>query len=217
MKKWWNRNMQNYYEYNETCNLIQENASLRLNTSRNKPTRQNKFTTNPQGIIIQDSYNNPFFPIYPKPKIDTSKFDLADVYNEYREKYSQEKTIILPWHYCIEMVGDIYCIFNTRPLDMQFPITNEEAKNNWKFNWDEPTEMFFKENIFDISEAIHVCIIGNTDLDVYTTSTYSLIGNFCITPVVRKNKIPSALFQRIFGFNIGGRFKLNNITRFVKS
>lgn len=208
--------MNNYCNYERTMELLNE-ENERLEATRNKPTLQNKFTTKPQGIIITDSYNNPFFPVQPTPRIDTSKLDLAELYRRFRELYLQQETPVLPWHFCIELVDDRYFVFNTRPLDMKFPITSQEARDSYKNNWDDVTEMFFDENIFDISEAIHICIVGNSKTDVYTLQTYSIIGNFCITPIIRQNRIPSALYQRIFGLNLGGRFKLDNITKFIKS
>lgn len=201
-----------YYNYNDFENLFEDQKIAR---SKSAVIKQNKFTIKPQGIIITDTYNNPFFPIE-YPKIDTSKIDLIEIHKRFRENYLRSKSLMLPWHFMIEMVNDIYVVFNTRPIDMKFPLNNQEAKE-WAKDWDPVTELFFKENIFDISEAIHIGIVGNTSLDIYTNKTYSMIGNFCITPIVRQYKLPAALHQRIFGLNLGSKFNLNTITRFIKS
>jgi len=202
--------------YKKTYELLEE----RVISAKDASSIHNKFTTKPQGILIQDSYNNPFFPIRPEPKIDTSKLNLSIVFKRYRELYSQTKSVFLPWHYCIELVDDQYFVFNTRPLDMKFPFTSNEMKiiqKKYDIEWDEPTKMFFKENIFDISESIHVCLIGSSNLDIYTQNTYSLIGKTCITPLLKQYKLPGGLFQRVFPLNIGPRFKFELISRFVKT
>ena len=53
----------------------------------------------PQGIIIQDTWNNFIFPIQPSPRIDTSKFDLPVVIKRFRELYFNFPSMFLPWHY----------------------------------------------------------------------------------------------------------------------
>lgn len=203
-------------DFEKTYELLEE----RVMSTKDATSLHNKFTTKPQGILVQDSYNNPFFPIRPQPKIDTSKLDLGTVFKRFRDLYSQTKTNYLPWHYCIELVEDRYYIFNTRPLDMKFPISSNQAKANQKkyeIDWDKPTKLFFKENIYDISEAIHVCLVGNSNMDIYTNNTYSLIGSTCLTPLLRQYKLPGGLYQRVFPLNTGRRFKFENISRFIKT
>jgi len=202
--------------FDKTYELLEE----RVMSTKDAASIHNKFTIKPKGILVQDSYNNPFFPIKPQPKIDTSKLDLNTVFKRYRDLYSQTKSVFLPWHYCIELVDNRYYIFNTRPLDMKFPINSEESKDNQKkygIKWDDPTKLFFKDNIFDVSEAVHVCLVGSSELDIYTRQTYSLIGQTCMTPLLRQYKLPGGLYQRVFPLNIGRRFKFENISRFVKT
>jgi hypothetical protein len=208
--------MKHIININSTYELLNENRVL---SSKDNTTLQNKFKTRVQGIIITDSFNNPFFPI-PRPKIDTSKFDLLEVFRQYKELYGQMKSLFLPWHFCVELVEDRYFVFNTRPLDLKFPInTNEAINNQSKLNiyWDDKTKSFFKNKIFDIKEAIHICLIGNTNLDIYTTKIYNLIGSTCIMPILRQNKLPGGLYQRVFDMNLGKRFKLESISRFIKT
>jgi len=78
--------------YKKTYELLEE----RVISAKDASSIHNKFTTKPQGILIQDSYNNPFFPIKPEPKIDTSKLNLSIVFKRYRELYSQTKSVFLP-------------------------------------------------------------------------------------------------------------------------
>jgi len=199
---------------NKTYKMLNEERVL---SSKDDVSVQNKFTIKPQGILITDTYNNPFFPI-PRPKIDTAKFDLSEVYKQYQEFYGQGKSLYLPWHFCVELVGKQYFVFNTRPLDMKFPINSNFAEANKKeknIHWDKVTKVFFKYKIYDISEAIHICLIGNSDLDVYTTSVYKLVGHSCILPILKQNRLSGHLYQNIFGLNLGKRFKLNIVNKFI--
>lgn len=203
-------------DLNKTYDILCEDQD-RVLSSKDKPVRQNKFRTRPQGILIQDTYNNPFFPIS-RPKIDTSKLDLHEVFKKYREFYAQKSGPFLPWHYCVEMIDDRYYIFNTRPTDMRFPLSNTEVSQmEISDRFDDMTKMFFKDNIFDIREALHICIIGNSKLDVYTIRLYNMLATTCIIPFVRYHKIPNGMYQRIFPLNLGRRFNLDMITKFIRS
>ena len=204
-------------ELNETYNMIEETRVL---SSRDIVNTQNRFINRPQGILLQDSYNNPFFPIRPAPRIDTSRLDLTEVYQRYRELYSETESMFLPWHYCLEMVGDRFYAFNTRPIDMRFPINTQEALSNKEENdwieWNAETNTFFDEELYDIRDAIHICLIGNSDIDLYTINMYTIIGQMCITPLLRQHKLPGGLYQRVFPLNMGRRFKFMNISRFIR-
>lgn len=201
----------------ETYDMINESRVL---SARDKVSTQNRFTARPQGILIQDTYNNPFFPIQPAPRIDTSKLNIDEVFQRYRELYTETKPTFLPWHYCLEIVGDKYYAFNTRPIDLKFPINTEEAKENKEENdwikWDNVTEMFFDDKIYDIRNAVHICLIGSSDIDIYTMNMYSIIGQICITPLLRRYKLPGGLYQRVFPLNMGSKFKFMNISKFIR-
>lgn len=180
---------------------------------------QNRFTTKPQGILLQDSYNNPFFPITPKPNIDTNKFNTGEIFKRFRELYSDTKSMYLPWHYCVEFINNQYYAFNTRPLNLKFPIRSLKAIKNKKsrnIKWDGPTELFFKEKIFDITESIHICLVGNSNIDIYTNKMYQLIGEVCMLPILKQYKLPGSLYQRVFPLNTGSRFKFELISKFIK-
>jgi hypothetical protein len=70
-----------------------------------------------------------------------------------------------------------------------------------------------QDKIFDISEAIHICIIGDSNVDIYTKKIYELIGRTCIVPYVRYFKIPQGVFQRLFPLNIGRKFNIDYISK----
>ena len=181
---------------------------------------QNKFKLRPQGLLISDTYNSPFFPIRPVPRVDTAQFNLPIVTKRYRELYTQFKSTFLPWHYVCEMIDEQYYIFNTRPIDMTFPIDNltaKQIKDEKEIEWDENTTRFMKDNIFDISQAIHICIIGDSNKDVYVRKLYELIAKLCLLPTINRYKLPGGLYQRVFILNMGQRFNFNQISKFIRS
>ena len=174
-------------------------------------TATQKFTYYPKGIIVQDTYNNPIYPIKPTPKIDTTKLDLKEVYARFTELYGLRKGLFLPWHYCIEFFEDRYYVFNTRPISVKYPLQNSDYVNIQ--NLDISTKKFIDDNKFDVSDMIHVCIVGDTYSDTYTKQFYELIGKCCIKPFITYFKLPG-LFQRISFFNIGKRFNISYLERF---
>jgi len=200
----------------DTYRILNEAFPERLDITKDAASIANKFTTKPQGFLIQDTYNNPFLPVRPRPRVDTSKMDLIEVYKRVRENYGKFASIFLPWHYICEFVGNRYYIFNTRPIDVKFPLTNKQLSKLDDTEWDDLTKLFFKEKIFDISEGIHICIIGDTSLDIYTKKTYEAIGRMCMAPFMRYFKLPRGLFQRTFPLNVGKKFNLDYLTKFVK-
>ena len=201
--------------YNDTVKCITEGfESFDLTTDQNTVT--NKFTGRVDGIILQDSYNNPFFRIRPEPRLDTGKFDLKEVNKRFFAKYGILRNY-LPWHFCVELVNDDYYVFNTRPLDMRFPINNKQALMVKNDNWMFLTNIFFKDKLFDVNNAIHICIIGDTTFDVYTKNIYRVIGEYCITPIIRANKLSTRLHRTIFPLNIGKKFNLQSLLPYINN
>jgi len=214
-------NCEDTYDLLNNQIILQELAKTRISNNKDKVSLSNKFINRPKGFILSDTYNHFVFPIQPKPTIDTSKFNLSEVFLRYRELYSKSKSIFLPWHFCCELIGTQYYVFNTRPLDMKFPLISKEALN-WKkeynIEWNKVTKLFFKTKPFDIENAIHICIIGNTDLDIYTKTLYKIIGTTCILPFVRQFKLFGSLFQDVFPLNINdNKFKSEVLIRFMNS
>lgn len=212
-----------YITYDDTCKILTEdetdvmvNKIDRVLTSKDHPSISNKFTIKPQGILISDSYNNPFFPIRPRPRIDTAKMDLLEVYKRFRELYSQFGVTLLPWHYVVELIGNRYFIFNTRPIDMRFVASNQDVIDDRQNLWNEDTKTFMTNNLFDISEAIHVLVLGDSNLDIYTKKFYELVGRTCVVPFTRYFKLPEGLGQRFFTLNLGRKFNSKLITKFIR-
>lgn len=207
-----------YVNFELTTKILNEDVSAdgRIDSTSDENSMVNKYKVRPEGILVQDTYNNPFFPIQPKPRIDTSRADLVDIFKRFRELYSKFDPVMLPWHYIIEMIGSRYYVFNTRPLDMKFPLTSQQAVKNMSKNFKQDTKKFLDKNIFDISNAIHVCIIGDTSRDVYTKRQYEVMGRFCLEPPLRFFRLPRGLFQRIFPLNIGEKYTLDYVTKFIR-
>ena len=67
-------------------NDITLTEATRITSNKDKVSLSNKFITRPAGFIVTDSYNHFAFPIQPNPVIDTSKFDLQEVYETITNK-----------------------------------------------------------------------------------------------------------------------------------
>lgn len=199
----------------ENIDSLVVNNLGRIDASKDLPSISNKFQPRPLGILIQDSYNNPFFPIRPMPRVDSAKIDLILIYKRFRELYSQFSVTLLPWHYVIEFIKDRYYVFNTRPIDMLFPVTNNDVQNR-KELWDDITQTFMTNYVFDIQEAIHVLVVGDSNIDVYTKKFYELLGRTCIVPHIRYFKIANIDYETIVPLNMGKKFNLSLTTKFVR-
>jgi hypothetical protein len=201
--------------YEDINNFFADEAGQqRISISKDDSSVINKIDTKPKGLIISDSYNHFAFPIRPKPRIDTHRIDLHEINQRYRELYGQFEHNMLPWHFTVELVEDRYYVFNTRPIDMKFPLTNVELKNRNVIEQDAEVNKFLYENIVDVSECIHIVIVGDSNLDIYTKRTYEAIGKYCISPFIRYFKIPSGVFQRTYFFNMGKKFNKDLLVRF---
>ncbi len=200
----------------KTLEELSEVESLpRIMSDSESPNISNKIVR-PQGIVVQDTWNNFIFPIQPKPRIDTSKLDITEVYKRFRELYVDFPTMFLPWHYVVEMIGNRYYVFQTRPIDTKFPLSNKDVlEYNHNFINDE-VKTFFINNQYQIENMIHVCIIGDTNLDVYTNKVYKLISRSCVQPMFRDMRITGSVDTRVLGFNIGLKFDIDMIRKFGK-
>jgi len=186
----------------------------RLSAAKDNSANKLNKIVRPQGMIFQDTWNNFIFPIQPLPKIDTSRFDIAEVFKRFREKYLLFPSMYLPWHYMVEMIGNRYYIFQTRPLDMKFPLTNQEVIDSLHDFRDETTKKFFENKTFQIDNMIHICLVGDSNLDIYPEKLYRLIGTTCVAPMFRDMRIPGSVDSRVFPFNLGPKFRLNTVVKF---
>jgi len=210
-----------YKNYNETVQMLYErlhiNPNIVVRATSDVPSTVNQFTTRPQGIIIQDTFNNFALPIRPDPRLDTANFDLPKVIQRYRENYTDFRPLLLPWHYCVELVDDQYYIFNTRPISFKYPLSNNDISKNVDTSfWDERTQKFFDNQLFDIGEAIHICLIGDSNLDVYPQKMYTLLGRVCLSPLFGRLNIIRSSSQNVQALNVGRRFNLELLNRFSR-
>ena len=135
-----------------------------------KYVKSNCFDVMAKGFVVMDTLNNPKFPI-DSIILDKTKFDSTTILKEYRKAYKMTKSeIFMPWHFQVELVDRDYVIQNTRPINYKTP---------------------FKE----WEEYICICIVGNSDDDVYMPDIYKKIANICIKPFSRgnTNKVPEVI------------------------
>lgn len=178
----------------------------------------NKIFPRPKGVIISDTFNNPFFPIN-FPRIDTSKFNLPEVSSRFHEDYTGMKLDYLPWHFTVEFIRSQYYVFNTRPLDMKFPITTIDGQNIIDTNsvkLNNRTQNFFKTKPFNLNEAIHITIIGDSYKDVYIQRLYEILGRNCIGPILRYFKLSPSMWTKVWALNMGPKFKPSLLEHHLK-
>jgi hypothetical protein len=200
----------------KTYQLLNEDENPSLGTLMNADGSNivNKILK-PTGIVIQDTFNNPIFKI-PLPLIDTSKFDLPDIKQQYTSLYSKSKLDYLPWHYIIEMIQGKYYFFQTRPLDSRYPISSKEAEKiikNKDININENIKKFFINKPFDLQDSIHICIIGDSNKDVYIEDVYYFIGKLVAGPILRYFKLNKS--TKILNFNMGKHFKMQRLEGYL--
>jgi hypothetical protein len=180
-----------------------------------------RFKARPQGVIITDSVNNPIFPIK-RPIIDTVKPNLGLIHKQYIAEYVKQLRIpILPWHYAIEFssLGG-YIAYNTRPINSVYPFNLKTCRDIIELNnvelINEETKHFFDKDNNEIQEFIHVMIIGNSSLDVYTRGLYETIGRHIISPLSKMYKFPPLMNQSVHALNMGNKFKPGVLDQYAR-
>lgn len=211
------------YDIIGESHILEENFidnSLKVIDNSEKSVRSNYFRTKPQGILLEDSYNNFCFPVQKIPRLDTNKCDLITLVQKFRELYLSFKSDYLPWHYVVELIGDRYFVFNTRPINIIFPRKHEDAINNsnnlpFDISWNEETKDFMHKRRFLIEDAIHVCILGDSTRDVYPKKIYRVLGTTCIKPFIHYFKLPQSYKTRTFALNIGSKFNVDYLFKYL--
>jgi len=206
-----------YVLYNDRL-LIEGDDDYKMDLTRDDSILINKYTTYPQGFFIYDSVNNPFYPI-PWIKLDSDKFDTIELFQRYKENYTKVTgALMLPWHFTIDLVRFEYFVVNTRPLNLKFPITTLDFKKynkNYK-TFNSEFSQFLIQEPFDLSEGIHIVIIGDSHLDVYPKKFYNAIVRFCIDPFVRYFRIPKSYITRIIPINLGKKIIFDKIIKTIR-
>jgi len=155
----------------------------------------------PEAIIISDTYNHFLFPIK-EPRIDSVKSNLRKVYNQLRVNYTSYAFDFFPWHYMTELTEIGYVVYNTRPINLRFPISSGEAKQYSE------SEIFDK---YEIQNCIHVTIIGDSNSDIYTKDLYKMIREICIIPIYRLTKPRKSLKDFVVCLT-GSKFNTSAVT-----
>jgi len=148
----------------------------------------NIFKRRPDGIIIMDTYNNPFFPIK-NIEYDTIKFEMTKIKKELNlvHMISLDR-LFLPWHFHIELCDMDYNVLTTRPLMYKNALSKEYSNN------------------------IIIMISGDSKKDLYPITLYKSIAHLIINSL---NYQPSWKFKSedITLINIGNKFRKNNLIK----
>jgi hypothetical protein len=191
-------------------NAIYEAIGVTL-SAQGVQNQANRFPGRPSGIIIEDTVNNLAMPI-PHPILDTNIINIQQIHDQYVALYSgdtNDYSGILPWHFIIEFYNRDYIIYNTRPTDLSYVYTTEETRNLVKTNNRHILNASSKtllDSSTEFKNFIHVLIIGNSDLDVYSKKLYMKIDEFIIGPMSRQWKFAPTLNSNIFLLNLGKHF-----------
>jgi len=196
-------------------------ASLHIDDNKERFSKANYIPGfRPKGIIITDTYNNPFFPVRSPIREDSKKFDSRAYMKRYKELYLSFKSDFLAFHFLVEFVFDRYYVLQTRPITYRFPLNHQEAmerKNNSPYQdhkWDESTEKYMKDQVFPIEQAIHVCILGDSNVDVYTKQFYRMVGSFCIQPFLHYFRMANVVRNCVL-LNMGNKINKDYIFKFL--
>lgn len=119
--------------------------------------RGGAFITPPKGIIIFDSYNNPWFPLQ-WVRLDQNKFSTGTMKKEFHTIYGGIDTLFMPWHYTVEYLDNDYYALSTRPIT-------------------------YKSLIPGYEEYISICIVGDSKTDVYSKELYKVLAHELINPL----------------------------------
>jgi hypothetical protein len=182
---------------------------------------KNRFKTRIQGFVIQDTVNNPIFPI-DYPPIDKGNGYIGKIFKQYIAKYQKQyKTNTLPWHYVVEFnkVQGFYVVNNTRPVNLHYPLKTKEMQETIDKNGANLINGD-SENLMnsgkELQEMIHILVVGNSELDVYTKDLYDKIGSYIIGPLSKQHKVTPLIREGTFFLNMGKKFKPNVLKKYIK-
>lgn len=147
------------------------------------------FKRKPDGFIIFDSYNNEWFPLK-LVTVDKVDFNLRIIKDEFHRTYggSAMQEIFMPWHYTVELISKNYYCVNTRPI-------------------------MYKSLIPGYENYISICVVGNSDLDIYSPEFYKVIAHTIMNPI---HYVPGWRLDpdgNTEYHNLGSGFKENNLEK----
>lgn len=145
----------------------------------------NIFRRRPDGILIMDTFNNPFYPIK-NIIFDTDKYDFKKYRDDLSREYGISKDrLFLPWHWHLEIHQMEYIIKISRPQT-------------------------YRSLIPDYENYLVIMITGDTNTDIYNDKVYKSIAHFIINSLKYQTgwKIKS---NEIKLMNIGKNFSENKL------
>ena len=179
--------------FESTVTLLEQSTGATI--AKSQVSIANRIRTRPHAVVVYDTFNNPFYPI-DYPKIDSAKFDLPKIALRFWELYNVPKGTMLPWHYVIEFIGDRYYALVTRPIDLRFPdpgVAVDELKH------------------YDVGDIIHIAVIGDSNIDVYTKQFYQVLTEFCINPILRRYRLPEIVGKTVIFLRPGKRMNVSAV------
>ena len=146
----------------------------------------------PMGIIIFDSYNNPWFPMT-SVTVDKNNFSLRLLRSEFHQKFggSSFTDLYMPWHFTVELIDRNYYVISSRPLG-------------------------YKSLIPEYEDYISVCIAGDSNIDVYPAELYKMISNMIINPMHYMPGWRINPYNNISTINIGKNFRYSQLSKNFK-
>lgn len=211
-----------YHNFDKFCTIL-EGDNIVLDRSgliaSGEFSPKNRIRSKIQGFVIQDTVNNPIFPL-PFPPIDRGKGYSSKIFKQYIAKYQKQyETNTLPWHFLIEFSQYGYNVFNTRPVNLHFPYKTKQVKEIVDMNnvslINKRTEDLLNSGK-ELQEMIHIIIVGNSEMDVYTKDIYRKIGNTIIAPIAKQYKVTPLVDEGTFFLNVGQKFKPNVLKNYIK-
>jgi hypothetical protein len=114
----------------------------------------------PKGILIADTYNVPGYPLKDTQfELDDAKSSIYNIQLEYKKIYGlTDEFLFLPWHYTVEIIRNKYVVYSTRPF-------------------------LYSSLIPGYEDHLVICILGNSNKDLYTPHIYKLIAHQIINPL----------------------------------
>jgi hypothetical protein len=150
--------------------------------------RSNIFNGKPKGVIIFDSYNNPFFPLK-QIDLDDTKLSLPQIKQELKQKNYNGN--FLPWHYWVEFVNNDYIVVQGRPLNYMTPLVG-------------------------YNDYLSICIAGNSKHDIYLKKLYHIIADITMNSLHYLPSWKLNLIDETYLINLGKSFDEHQLIKHLK-
>lgn len=157
-------------------------------TEENEFKKSNIFSTIPKGIVIFDSYNNPFFPLT-YIDVDDSKFSYTNIKNELKQKGWLAE--FMPWHYWVEYVNNEYIVLQSRPLH-------------------------YKTQLPGFEQYICICLAGNSKSDIYNKKLYKSLAHLIMNSLRYIPGWKINTNEQTILLNLGKHFDENQLIKYLR-